>query len=33
MYQGARVAMRRHLDWNTGSIWMWLRAADLQTHA
>jgi hypothetical protein len=30
-YQGALVAMRRHLDCSTWSFWIWLRAADLQT--
>jgi hypothetical protein len=31
MYQGQLVAMRRHLDCNTCSFRIWLRAADLQT--
>jgi hypothetical protein len=29
-YQGALVAMRRHLDCSTCSVLTWLRAADLQ---
>jgi hypothetical protein len=31
MYQGALVAIRRHLDLSICSFMMWLRAADLQT--
>jgi hypothetical protein len=31
MYQGALVAMRRHLDCNTCSLSTWVWAADLQT--